>query len=417
MSRIVVAGAFDSKTEPFRLLAERLRARGEEPITIDVGAFSGDEHGCDYPAPAVAEAAGRALAEVREAGRAAAVSAMAEGAARIFGRLVREGRAGALACMGGSGAAAVFTRLAPLAPVGVPKILMATTVAGDARPLAAAGDVILLHPIVDIEGGNYLLSAMIDRLAAVAIAALRSGGIGARSGQRTAGMTMYGVTNRCVAHCRRLAEERGWESLVFHANGTGGRSLETFIAGGLVGAALDVTTSELADELCGGWWPAGPDRLTAASRRGIPQAVAPGAVDMINFGPMRTVPARLRERTLHQHNEMVTLVRTTPEENYRVGAETARRLGDATAPTTILVPTGGFSDLDVAGGPFRDPEATAAYAEGARAEKSPSVSLREADCHINDPDFAQALVEAALLGPPAPAEKIPPINRSAAGGV
>ena len=397
MSRIVAAGAFDAKTEPFRLLVERLRGWGEEPITIDTGVFSGDEHGCDFPAPAVAEAAGRTLAELREAGRAAAVSAMADGASRIFGRLVREGRAGGLVCMGGSGAAVVFTRLAPLAPIGMPKILMATVAAGDTRPLAAAGDVILLYPIVDVEGGNYLLSAMIDRLAGVAASALRAERGEADPGKRAAGMTMYGVTNRCVARCRRLLGERGWESLVFHANGTGGRSLETFIADGLVSTVLDITTSEVTDELCGGWWPAGPDRLTAAARNGTPQAVVPGAVDMINFGPVRTVPARLQTRTLHQHNELVTLVRTTPAENYRVGAETARRLGDPIAPTSILVPTGGFSALDIAGGPFYDPEATAAYLEGVRAEKSPSVSLREMDCHINDPDFAQALPESQQM--------------------
>lgn len=410
MSRITVAGAFDAKAEPFRLLTERLRSLGEPPITIDVGVFSGDGPGCDFPAAAVAEAAGRSLSEVREAGRAEAVSVMAEGAARIFGGLVEEKRAGGLACMGGSNAAVTFTRLAARAPIGMPKILMATVVAGETRPLAAAGDVILLYPVVDIEGGNYLLTEMIDRLAGVAAAAVRAareregnGGRREERSGRTAGMTMYGVTNRCVSLCRGLLAERGWESLVFHANGTGGRSLETFAAGGLVGAVLDVTTSELADELCGGWWPAGPDRLTAAARNGVPLAVAPGAMDMINFGPLDTVPARLRGRLLHRHNDLVTLVRTTPGENFRLGAEAARRLGDPAAPASILVPTGGFSDLDVAGGPFHDLEATAAFTEGVRSAKTPAVSLREVDCHINDPDFARAMVEAALPSP-SPAE-------------
>lgn len=406
MSRITVAGAFDTKAEPFRLLTERLRSLGEPPITIDVGVFSGDGPGCDFPAAAVAEAAGRSLAEVREAGRAEAVSVMADGAARIFGDLVGEKRTGGLVCMGGSNAAVAFTRLAAQAPIGMPKILMATVVAGETRPLAAAGDVILLYPIVDIEGGNYLLAEMIDRLAGVAVAAVRAArereengsGREARSG-RTAGMTMYGVTNRCVSLCRGLLAERGWESLVFHANGTGGRSLETFAAGGLVGAVLDITTSELADELCGGWWPAGPDRLTAAARRGVPLAAAPGAMDMINFGPLDTVPAHLRDRILHQHNELVTLVRTTPGENYRLGAETARRLGDPAGPAAILVPTGGFSALDVAGGPFHDPEAVEAFTEGVRSAKTPAVSLREVNCHINDPGFARAMMEEALPSP------------------
>lgn len=407
MGSIIVAGTFDTKAEPLGLLVQTLKGLGEPVITIDTGIFGGGGADCDYPAQAVAEAAGRRLEELREAGRAEAVTAMAQGASWILGQLAAQGQVGALAGLGGSNAAVVFTHLAAALPIGVPKILMATVVAGDTRPLAAAGDVILLYPVVDIEGGNHLLTAMITRLAGVAAAARRSGSfrLGYTTGRPAAAISMYGVTNGCVSHCRRLLGKRGWESYVFHANGTGGRSLEAFAAGGLVSASLDVTISELADELFGGLWPAGPDRLTGAARSGIPQAVAPGAIDMINFGTPDSVPDRFRGRTVHRHNELVTLVRTTPDENRRLGKEAARRLGEPAAPASVLVPTRGFSALDATGGPFYDPDATAAFIEGVKSQISPAVSLVEVDCHINDPPFAQALVEAACPAPePTPAE-------------
>ena len=327
MSRIVVAGAFDTKAEPLKLLTETLRSSGEPPITIDTGVFGGD-HGCDHPAEEVAEAAGYALGDLPPMGRAGAVSVMTQGASRILTRLLEEGEVGALVCMGGSNAAAVFTRLAPLLPIGIPKILMATSVAGETRALVGGSDVTMLYPILDIEGDNSILRGMINRLAHVAVALLRSGRLQQGTGpENSVGLTMYGVTNTCVTHCRNLLAGQGHESLVFHANGTGGRSFESFITQGLVSSAIDVTISEMTDELFGGLWPAGSDRLTAASQSGVPQAIAPGAVDMICLGPLASLPAEFRDRTFQAHNDLVTLVRTTPEENYRLGQTVAERLG------------------------------------------------------------------------------------------
>ena len=395
MSRVVVAGAFDTKAEPLGLLVESLRALGERPITIDTGVFGG-EHGCDHPAEAVAEAAGRLLGDLPALGRAEAVSAMSRGASRILGRLLENGEVGALVCMGGSNAAVVFSHLAPVLPVGIPKVLMATSVAGETRPLVGGGDVTMLYPIVDIEGDNSILRGMITRLAGVAAALRRSGRLQQEVGpDRSVGLTMYGVTNRCVTHCRALLSSTGRESLVFHANGTGGRSFESFVAQGLVSSVIDVTISELTDELFGGLWPAGPDRLRTAARLGVPQAVAPGAVDMICLGPPASLPPGFRSRTHQPHNELVTLVRTTPEENYRLGESVAERLGDPIGAASVLVPMKGFSALDIEGGPFYDPEAVDAFVEGVRSRMSPAVSLVEVDRHINDPVFAEALVGAA----------------------
>ena len=396
MSRVVVAGAFDTKAEPLSLLLETLATMGSSPITIDTGVFSGD-NGCNYPAGAVAEAAGHSLGELPSLGRAEAVSAMARGASRILAGLVEDDRVGALVCMGGSNASVLFTHLAPVVPLGIPKILMATSVAGETRPLVGGLDVTMIYPIVDIEGDNSILRAMIGRLAQVTLALLKSGPFSDPLGSaRSIGLTMYGLTNPCVTHCRSLLTAAGLQSLVFHANGTGGRSLESFISQGLVSSVIDVTISEITDELFGGLWPAGPDRLRTAARVGIPQVIAPGAIDMICLGPQATLPERFRNRTIQAHNELVTLVRTTPEENYRMGEAVVERLGNPRDATAVLVPMKGFSGLDIENGPFHDPEAVDAFVEGMQSCLAPNVSVVEVDHHINEREFAEALVAASL---------------------
>lgn len=394
MSRIVVAGAFDTKAEPLGLLVETLTELGSPPITIDTGVFGGD-HGCHHPAGAVAEAAGYALGQLPSLGRAEALSAMARGASVVLGELVGDGQVGALVCLGGSNASVLFTHLAPVVPLGVPKVLMATSVAGETRPLVDGRDVTMIYPIVDIEGDNSILRAMIGRLARVTVALLGSGPLRDPAGaDRSVGMTMYGLTNPCVTNCRSLLSTAGVESVVFHANGTGGRSFESFISQRLVTSVIDITISEIADELFGGLWPAGPGRLRTAARVGVPQVVAPGAIDMICLGPLATLPEEFRNRTFQVHNELVTLVRTTPEENHRMGRTVAERLGTPAAKTAVLVPTKGVSGLDVEGGPFHDPEAVEAFVDGVQTRLSPSVSVVKVDHHINDREFAEALVEA-----------------------
>jgi len=389
-----VAGTFDTKTGPLGLLVETLTAMGSSPITIDTGVFSGD-HGCHYHADAVAEAGGHSRRGLASTGRAEAVSAMARGAAIILRRLVEDGQVGALVCLGGSSAAVLFTHLAPVVPFGIPKILMATSVAGETRPLVDGRDVTMIYPIVDIEGDNTILRAMIGRLARVAVALLRSGPLrDPEDSVNSVGLTMYGLTNPCVTQCRSLLSAAGLESVVFHANGTGGRSFESFISQGLVSSVIDVTISEITDELCGGLWPAGPQRLRTASRVGAPQVVAPGAIDMICLGPLATLPEEFRNRTFQAHNELVTLVQTTAEENYRMGETVVERLGYPRTAASVLVPMKGFSGLDIENGPFHDPEAVEAFVEGVRSWRAPNVSVVEVDYHINQPEFAEALVDA-----------------------
>jgi uncharacterized protein (UPF0261 family) len=207
---------------------------------------------------------------------------------------------------------------------------------------------------------------------------------------------MFGVTTPCVEAARAQLEREGYEVLVFHATGTGGQTMEAFVRDGLIAGVLDVTTTELADELVGGVLSAGPDRLTAAGLRGVPQVVSLGALDMVNFGPPETVPEKFRGRRFYQHNPTVTLMRTTPEENDALGKEVAQKASAARGPTAILVPLRGVSALDAEGQPFWWPEADAALFQSLRNWVSPHVRLVELDLHVNDPAFAEAMARELL---------------------
>src|SRR5262249_18590216 len=208
--------------------------------------------------------------------------------------------------------------------------------------------------------------------------------------------TMFGVTTPCVDTARQGIEANGYEMLVFHATGTGGRTMESFILDGLIAGVLDITTTELADELVGGELSAGRDGLTAAALRGIPQVISPGALDMVNFGPRATVPEKFRHRRFYQHNPNVTLMRTTPEENDQLGKEIAAKASAARGPTAVLVPLRGASAIDAVGQPFWWPEADEALFQSLRLWMSPAVELIELDLHINDQAFAEAAANTLL---------------------
>ena len=366
---------------------------GEAPVAIDTSVFPASP-GPDadiIPAAVVAREAGHAQAELPELGRAGAVAVMAEGAAGILAGMQARGEVAALVCMGGSNAASVFARLAPVLPLGIPKIILATAVAGDTRPMLGAEDVIMLYPVVDVEGSNAVLAAMIDRLARVALATRRTTPV-ERDARKTVALSMYGVTTPCVQLLVRRLRAAGREPLVFHANGTGGRSIESFAATGRVDAVLEVTLAEIGNELLGGAFPAGPDRLRNAAVAGIPQVIAPGAIDMIAFGPRPTVPERFAGHRILAHNELVTLVRTTREECRAIGERVAERLGRPAAPAVLCIPEGGTSMLDREGAPFHDPAAVAAFGAGFAARAGPGVEVVSSPHHINDPEFAELLL-------------------------
>jgi uncharacterized protein (UPF0261 family) len=278
-------------------------------------------------------------------------------------------------------------------PVGVPKLMVSTLASGDTRPYVGAVDVTMTYSVVDIAGINQV-SARILSNAAGAIAGMAKA-TPAPLGQvrPLVAASMFGVTTPCVTAARERLEELGYEVLVFHATGTGGQSMEALMRGGFITAVLDATTTELADDLVGGVLSAGPDRLEAAGELGLPQVVSLGALDMVNFGPLDTVPERFRDRRFYEHNPTVTLMRTTPDECAELGRRIARKLNTATGPLTLFVPLRGVSMIAVEGQPFHDPVADEALVAALREELDPSVDLRELDTDINDAAFATAMAE------------------------
>jgi uncharacterized protein (UPF0261 family) len=285
-------------------------------------------------------------------------------------------------------------------PFGVPKVMVSTLASGQVRQWVGVRDILMLHSVVDLSGLNRISRAVLTNAANATIGMVK----GQAHGLRPVGSddkplvtaTMFGVTTPCVEAARRLVEAGGYEVLVFHATGTGGQTMEAFVRDGLVRGVLDLTTTELADELVGGILTAGRDRLTAAGLRGVPQVISLGALDMVNFGPPETVPEKFRGRRFYQHNPSVTLMRTTPEENDRLGKDIAEKASAARGPTAVLVPLRGVSAIDREGQPFWWPEADRALFQSLRQWLSPHVRLTELDLHINDPEFAAAAARALL---------------------
>jgi uncharacterized protein (UPF0261 family) len=278
-------------------------------------------------------------------------------------------------------------------PVGVPKLMVSTMASGDTEPYVGARDVTMMYSVADIEGLNQLSRQVIANAALAVVGMVSNQPDVEVEARPTVGITMFGVTTPCVQAARERLEGRGYETIVFHATGTGGRAMESLVEEGVIDGVLDVTTTEWADELVGGVLGAGPERLEAAGRRGIPQVVSTGALDMVNFGPRESVPEAFEGRQFHVHNPQVTLMRTTPEENAELGEIIAGKLNAATGPTALVVPLGGVSMIDVEGEDFHDPEADAALFDALRANLDEDVELIEHDADINDEAFAELLVE------------------------
>jgi uncharacterized protein (UPF0261 family) len=271
--------------------------------------------------------------------------------------------------------------------------MVSTLASGSVRQYVGNKDILMLNSVVDLAGVNRISRKVLD-LAARAMAGMVTlpRNLAAAEDRPVVAATMFGVTTPCVQQARQLLDDAGYEVLVFHATGSGGQTMESLIDEGLVAGVLDVTTTELADELVGGMLSAGPTRLTAAARHGIPQVVSVGATDMVNFYGPETVPERFRHRKFYQHNAQVTLMRTTPDECRGIGADIGRKLSAARGPVSVLFPLGGVSAIDRAGGPFDDPQARSALLAGLR-EAGPRLDVRELDLHINDPQFAAAAVQ------------------------
>ncbi len=395
MASVVLLGTLDTKGPEYAFLQDRVRDAGCDVILVDAGVMSERSPG-DVTADEVAMAAGEDRAALAAAGdRGPAVAAMTRGAVTVIRRLYEEGRLHGILGIGGSGGSSLISAAMQGLPVGVPKLLVSTMASGDTRPYVGTSDIAMMYSVVDIAGINGLSEKILTNAAAgiAGMAKATESFVSRIEKKPLVGATMFGVTPPCVTTAREWLEAHGYEVLVFHATGAGGRSMEALMEAGFITAALDITTTELADELVGGVLSAGPDRLEMAGSLGIPQVVSLGALDMVNFGPLDTVPAPFKDRNLYVHNATVTLMRTTKDECAELGRIIARKLNAAKGPLTVFVPLRGVSMIDVADKPFYDAEADAALMGELRAGLRPGVELVEVDTDINDPAFATAMAE------------------------
>jgi uncharacterized protein (UPF0261 family) len=399
---VVVIGTLDTKGTEFQFVRDLLNRAGVPTLVIDAGVLHPPAFAPDIAREEVYAAAGTSLAAVRQAAdRGKAIEAAARGVARLAQDLLAQGKLDGVLALGGSAGTTIGTAAMRALPFGVPKLMVSTLAGGQVRPYVGVRDVVMMPSVVDISGLNRISRTVLTNAAGAMIGMVRGQGSGVRSQESAEDKplltaTMFGVTTPCVEAARAVLERGGYEVLVFHATGTGGQTMEAFVGDGLIRGVLDITTTELADELVGGVLSAGPDRLTAAALRGVPQVISLGALDMVNFGPRDTVPPRFEGRRFYQHNPTVTLMRTTPEENDRLGKEIAEKASAARGPTAVLVPRRGVSAIDREGQPFWCPEADAALFQSLRNWIGPQVRLIELDLHINDPAFAEAAARTLL---------------------
>ncbi len=398
MAAVVLVGTLDTKGPDFAFLAGRLRAAGAEVIVVDAGTGEPDGLIPDIDGEAVARAAGTTRAELRAAAdRGRAVTEMGRGAAAVIAGLVAQGRAGGVLAAGGSGGSSIAAQVMAGLPIGLPKLLVSTMASGDVSPYVGAKDVCVMYSVVDVAGINRISRLVLGNAAAAMagmVAARAAPEASAADDRPLIAASMFGVTTPAVETARARLTELGYEVLVFHATGAGGRALEALAEARLVSGVLDLTTTELADDLVGGVLSAGPDRLTAAGAAGLPQVIAPGALDMVNFGPPATVPPEFDGRLFFEHNPTVTLMRTTAGEMAELGARIGRQAAAATGPVEVFWPERGVSALDADGQAFWDPAADAACLDALDHELTAAGrELRRVDAHINDPAFALAMAD------------------------
>jgi len=399
-SPILVIGAFDTKGDEYGFLIDEIRARGFDVFTVNTGVLgTTSRFQVDIEAEEVASAARSKLQALRDADdRGNAMKVMGQGAAEISRRLYAEGRVSGIIGMGGSGGSSVVTAGMRALPVGVPKICVSTVASGNTSAYVGTSDVTLIPSIADVAGINRISRIIFSRAAGAICGMVDRSPPESDDDRPIIVASMFGNTTTCVDACASALNDVGYEVLIFHATGAGGRTMESLIDEGFAEGVLDITTTEWADTVCGGAFDAGPDRLSAPGRVSVPHLIVPGCVDMANFGGPETVPQKYRDagRLLYEWNPSVTLMRTNVDENRRMGEAFAEKANAANGPVAFLFPLKGVSILDGDGERFCDREADQAIFNAIRKNLKPGIPIYEVDCNINDPEFSARAVELML---------------------
>ena len=396
MATIAVLGTMDTKGEEHAFVANLIKQRGHQVLVIDTGTLDAPKLKPDITRFEVAAAAGADLnALVAKKDRGEAVAAMSRGAPVVLARLVADQRIDGVISLGGGGGTAISTAAMRALPIGFPKVMVSTLASGNTAPYVGVKDIVMFSSVVDVAGINRISRQILTR-AAGAICGMVESVPSPGEDKPIIVASMFGNTTDCVQAAKKILEAAGYEVLVFHATGTGGRAMESLIESGMVAGVLDITTTEWADELVGGILGAGPTRCEAAARHGVPAIVTPGCLDMVNFGAPETVPSKFADRTFYQHNPQVTLMRTSPEECAELGRILAEKINLSIAPVTVLLPLKAISVISAPGQKFHDPIADRILFTALKAFLRKDIEVVELDCAINAPQFAKACAEKLL---------------------
>ena len=397
---ICLIGTFDTKGTEYAFVRDRILDHGHTVLTVNIGVLdSTDLFDIDVEANEVALAGGTDLKQLRDRNdRSEAIRVMAAGAQAIVTKLHQKDHIEAIFGMGGTGGTTVVTAAMRALPLSVPAVCVSTAASGDVSPYLGTSGITMIPSIVDVAGINRISRIVLTR-AAAAICAMAAASLPEKiADQPVIAASMFGNTTKCVDTCREYLTRQGYEVLVFHSTGTGGRMMESLVRDGLIDAVLDITTTEWADTVCGGVFDAGNERLDGPGQMGIPHLIVPGCVDMANFGPIDSVPEHYRKagRNFYEWNSSVTLMRTDAEENRRIGATFAHKANVAMGPVAFLVPLRGVSILDGDGQPFCDRTADAAFLDELKTGLRDGIVVEEIDCNINDPAFSDRSVTMLL---------------------
>ncbi len=396
MATIAILGTLDTKGEEHAFVADLIRRRGHQTLVIDVGTLAPPKFQPDIARDEVLHAAGKSLAELTaRKDRGESVAAMSEAAPILLSRLLSEKKIDGVISLGGGGGTAIGTAAMRALPIGFPKVMVSTLAGGNVAPYVGSKDIVMFPSIVDVAGINRISRAILSR-AAGAICGMVETEISVGEDKPIIAASQFGNTTPCVDQARKRLEAAGYEVLVFHSTGVGGRTMESLIESGMVAGVLDITTTEWADELVGGILGAGPTRLEAAARRGVPAIVTPGCLDMVNFGTSETIPTQFQGRNFYLHNPQVTLMRTTPEEAARLGRIVAEKLNLSIGPVAVLLPLRGISLISAPGQKFHDPAADSALFASLKDTLRKDIPVIEVDAGINDPIFSDTCVETLL---------------------
>lgn len=391
---IAIAGTFDSKGVEYTYVKELIESLGLKTFTIHTGVFE-PKFKPDVSNEEVAKAAGANIHKIAsKKDRALATEILSKGMEKLVPELYRQGKFDGIISFGGTGGTSLVTPAMRALPIGVPKLMVSTIASGNTEPYVGVSDIVMMPSVVDVAGLNSI-STKIFTNAAFAIAGMvKFQNKKVIKKKPLVAATMFGVTTPCVNYAREYLEERGYEVLVFHATGVGGKSMEHLIEGGFIKGVLDLTTTEWCDEIVGGVLNAGPNRLEAAGKNHIPQVVSVGALDMVNFGSIDTVPKKFQGRNFYKHNPTVTLMRTTVDENRMIGKKIAEKLNMATEKTTLLLPLKGVSMLDEVGQPFYGEEEDKMLFDTLRNEVNTDiVEIVELNLTLNDKAFGEAAAQ------------------------